>query len=213
MKKEDSLKDLHIGKIIKDIAHQRQISAKIIAENINLYQKNNANKIYLLDDMDCKDVVIVSYVLKYNILDYIVQKYLPFLSFPECSVSVESRRITIDTKNKRVIIYAPFNNCDFLKKTHIGQNIRKFAEEKGWKQQDMAKHLNCSQSTVSDLYGSKSLKVKTLIHISKSLQYHFIAEIYLSKMFIAPFFDMQAGYTITFTSPQICSEEIIDDTF
>ena len=203
MKKDHYIEDLHVGGIIKKIAHQRHVSARALIDAIHPYQTYNPDKIYHTDDMECADIVTISYLLKYNILDFIAKKYLSHLPFPDCVVNAEARLVKIDTENKQTTIYAPFNNCDFLKKTHIGQNIRKFAESKGWKQQDTAKQLDCSQSTVSDLYGSKSLKVKTLIWISDALQYHFIAEAYLSQMLMVPFFNMINDYTITFSAEQV----------
>ena len=203
MKKEDYIEDLHVGSIIKDIAHQRHVSARTLIDAIRPYQTYNPDKIYHTDDMECADIVTISYLLRHNILDFIAKKYLFHLPFPDCVVNAEARLMKIDMEHQRVMICDPLNNCDFLKKTHIGQNIRKFAERKGWKQQDVAKQLGCSQSTVSDFYGSKSLKVKTLIWVSDALQYHFIAEAYLSQMLIVPFLNMINGYTITFSAEQV----------
>jgi transcriptional regulator with XRE-family HTH domain len=190
------LKDLHIGKIIKEIAHQKGVSSKEIAAIILRYQKN-ANRIYQLEDMDVEDVINISYLLKYNILNDIVKKYLPNLSFPELVIGTEPRLIKFDIQNKRVIIYDTFANCHFLKKTHIGKNIREVAIENKWNEQDMAKKLQCSQGTISNLYKSKSLKIKTLIQISNILQYHFIAKVYLSQMVIVSSLDIFDGCTIT----------------
>ena len=213
MKKDDYLEDLHVGSIIKKIAQQRHVSAKILADAIRLYQEDNADKIYFMDDMDCKDIVTVSYLLKYNILDFIAKQHLSHLPFPDCVVNAESRLMKIDMKNKQAMIYDPSNNCNFLKTTNIGQNIKKFADKKGWKQKDMAKYLDRSQGTVSNLYKSKSLRVKTLIWISDVLQYHFIAEAYLSQMLIVPSFNMVEHYTIALNLQQIYIENPNDDTF
>jgi len=80
MKKNDSLKDLHIGKIIKEIALQKGISSKKIAAAIHRDQKN-ADKIFRVNDMDIDDIVCISYLLEYNILELIAKKYLSHLSF------------------------------------------------------------------------------------------------------------------------------------
>jgi hypothetical protein len=67
----------------------------------------------------------------------------------------------------------------------------------------MAKRLYCSQGWVSMLYGSKSLKIRILIHISNALQYHLIAELYLSQMIIMPTPDTFNGCIITLNPEQI----------
>ena len=206
MKPDDYPSDLHVGDLIKDIASQRHVSTKTLTDAIRVYQKDNSYKVYHSNDMDCENIVIASYLLKCNILNLIAQKYLSHLPFPDCAITVESRTMKIDAENNRVTMYNPFNNYDFLKNTHIGQNIREFAQKKGWKEKDMAKQLKHVQSSVSDLYGHKSIKVKTLIQISNILQYHFIAEAYLSQMFMVPFFNMMNNCTITLHSQQICSE-------
>ena len=53
--KNDYLKDLHIGRIIKEIASQKQISTKDLAEAMNRYTSKNAGKIYNLQDMYIDD--------------------------------------------------------------------------------------------------------------------------------------------------------------
>ena len=213
MKKDAHLEDLHVGNIIKEIAHQRHVSAKVLADAIRLYQIYNTDKIYLMNDMDCKDIVTISYLLKYNILDVIAKKYLSHLPFPDCVINAESRLMKIDMENKQATIYDPCS-CNFLNKIHIGQLIKKVAEKKGWKtQEDTAKQLNRSQGTISNWYNSKSLKVKTLIRISEDLQHHFIAEAYLSQMLIDPSLNMIEGYTIALSLQQIYIENPNDETF
>ena len=91
MKKDDFLKDLHIGKIIKKIASQKGVPPQDLATVINRYQQN-ANKIFCINDMDVEDLVNISYLLGYNILEYISRKYLPHLSCSENLVSTESYR-------------------------------------------------------------------------------------------------------------------------
>ena len=210
MKKTDYLEELQLGSFIKKIAHQRGVSAQTIANLISLYQKN-ADKIYLLDDMDSKDVVIISYLLNYNILDFLSKKYLPHLPFPDCIVSAESRSINIDMVNKRVMIYNPFNNSDFLSEVKIGQLIKKVAEKRKWKEQDMAKHLNCSQGTISNLYKQESLKVKKMIWLSEVLNHNLIAEAYLSKMLLIPSLNMIGNCIIDLKTQQIYIENPNND--
>ena len=178
-----SLKDLHIGKIIKEIAQQKNVSSKQIAEAICRYQQN-ADKIFRLEDMDIKDVVRISYLFEYNILVPLAEKYLSHLPVNAHITDTESCLLKIDMKNRRVITEDILYNCDFLKDIDIGQHIRKIAEQKGYTVQDMAKRLHCVHSMVSQLYAYKSLKIKKLIEISNLLHYNFIAELYLSQMVI-----------------------------
>jgi hypothetical protein len=72
------LKDLHIGRIIKETANRIQVSSSKIAETILRYQKN-ANKIYGLEDMHVDDIVQISYLLKFNILEALSKEYLSHL--------------------------------------------------------------------------------------------------------------------------------------
>ena len=184
-----SLKDLHIGKIIKEIAQQKSFSSKQIAEVICRYQQN-ADKIFRLEDMDIGDIVRISYLLEYNILVPLAEKYLSHLPVNAHITDTESCLLKIDMKTRRVITKNVLYNCDFLKDIDIGQHIKEIAEKKGYTGKDVAKHLCCVHSTVSKLYVSKSLKIKKLIHISNILQYNFIAEVYLSQMCVFPFLDM-----------------------
>ena len=78
MKKDNFLKDLHIGSIVKDIAYLKRIHARQLAEAINRYP-NNADKIYKLEDINTEDVVIFSYILEHNILEMLSDKYLSYL--------------------------------------------------------------------------------------------------------------------------------------
>lgn len=202
MKHDDFLKDLHIGKIIKEIALQKGVSSKKVAAVIH-HDKNNADKIFKMNDMNIEDVVRISYLLEYNILDFIAQKYLAHLPYASKPVNVESCLLKIDMRTQRVITYDSFNNCDFLKNIYIGQQIREIAQKSNLNEHDMAKRLQCSQGRVSMLYGSKSLKLKLLISISNALQYHFIVEVYLSQMVIPVSSDKFDGCIITLNPEQI----------
>jgi transcriptional regulator with XRE-family HTH domain len=177
------LEDLHIGKIIKEIAFQKGISSKKLANVIHRYYKN-ADKIFKLNDMDIEDIVRISYLLEYNILEDISKKHLSHL--PHCTniYNKETIILKIDMRTQRVSTCENVHNCDFLKNIAIGREIRKIAEQKGWSEKDIAKKLQKSQSTISDLYRSKSIKIKNLIRISDIFKYHFIAEVYLSQMMI-----------------------------
>jgi len=182
MKDDDILKDLHIGKIIKEIALQKGVSSKKIAATIRR-DLQNADKIFKMTDMDVEDIVNISYLLEYNILEFISQKYLSHLPYIGKSFSADSCLLKIDMRTERITTYDAFNS-DFLKKTHIGQHIRELAKKKKWNERDMANIIHCSQGWISILYGSKSLKIKKLIQISDTLHYNFIAEVYLSQMVI-----------------------------
>jgi transcriptional regulator with XRE-family HTH domain len=201
-KNNDFLKDLHIGRIIKEIALQKGISSKKIADIINR-DHHNADKIFKMNDMDTEDIIRISYLLKYNILELIAKNYLSHLTSTNHSTGSEFSLLKIDIGNQAITIYDEFNNSDFLKNIHIGQHIRMIAKKNELSGRDMANKLHCSQGMISHLYKSKSLKVKTLMQISNALQYHFIAEIYLSQIITASFWDMLDNCIITFNPHQI----------
>jgi transcriptional regulator with XRE-family HTH domain len=202
MKNNDLLKDLHIGSIIKEIARQKGISSKQITNTIYKYQKN-ADKIFRLNDMDTEDVVRISYLLRYNILECIVQQYISTLPTVNKLKVSEFYILKLDMSNLRITIDETFYNCDFLKNIYIGERIRKVVEMNGYSLLDMAKKLHCTKSTICYLYKCKSLKLKTLFYISNALQFNFIAEVYLSQMIIDSSFNQLDDYTITINSQQI----------
>jgi transcriptional regulator with XRE-family HTH domain len=197
-----SLKNLHIGKIVKEIAQRKGISSKQIAAIIH-YGHNNADKIFKMEDMNINDVVTISYLLKYNILDLIAQKYLSHLPLQNYVYDEESFLFKVDMRTQRITSYETFNNCDFLKNINLGEHVRKIAEEKGYTEQDMAKRLHCAQSTICHLYKRESLKIKTIITISNLLGYHFIAELYLFQMVILSSMDLFDDCMIAITSQQV----------
>ena len=201
MKDNDFLKDLHIGNIIKEIALQKAITSKKIAEMINRYH-NNADKLFHLDDMNVEDVVRISYLLEYNILDFVAQKYLSHLPSIDY-INAPSRLMKFNLEKKEVIIYGTLNNCDFLKNTHIGQRIREVAVRNKWNVREMAKQLHCSTSMVIYIYKSKYLTIKKLIHISNALQFNFIAKVYLSQMTMILSLKMVDGCTLSLDSLQM----------
>jgi len=213
MKKEDYLKDLHIGSMIKEIARQRGVSVKTLSDLILRYQQNTG-KLYLLDDMNSEDVVKILCLLEYNFLHVISEKYLPHLPFPDCVISSESRFMKFDLENKKVMIYDPASNYDFLNDVDIGSLIRKVAKKRGCNEQDMAKQLDFYQSNISYLYQQKSLKVKPLIRISNVLKHNLIAEAYLSQMAIVSSLNMVDGCIIALHPlPQVFIKNPDDETF
>jgi len=183
MKNNDFLKELHIGKIIKDIACHKGISSKKIAEVICRYQQNT-DKIFKANDMCTEDVVRISYLLEHNILDFLAKEYLSHLPATEHFIEPATCLLRIDVKKRHITHYKTCCHREFLKKAHIGQHIRAVAKKMAWREQDMANLLQCTQSMISYWLSKKSITVKTLIRILLALQYHFMAEVYLSQMVI-----------------------------
>ena len=202
MKQNNFLEDLHIGEIIKEIAQQKNITSVKIATAINRYQQNS-NKIFKLNDMNVEDVIILSFFLEINILSIIARKYLTHLPLATSSFETEFNEIRIVINNRQSKQISILNTRELLEKIHIGQYIRKIAKKKELNEQNLAKQLDCSQSTVNDIYKRKSLKVKKLIQISNVLQYNFIANIYLSLIDIVAFTNTLANCIITLTPQQI----------
>ena len=209
--KNTTYKNLIIGNMIKEIATRKGVSSKEISNCIGLYQ-SNPHKIYGLDDMDSEDVIKISYLMKYNLLQVISKEYLSHLPLIENHPDNENYYMELDAKTGHYKIIGDIENANALSKVYVGKHIRKFAEKNGWSGQYMAKLLQCSESTVSNLYDCKSLKIKKLMSISDDLQYNFIAEVYLSRMFITSSPDMLSKYTITFTSQEVRFKNPDDNT-
>jgi len=183
MSPQNFINHFHIGKVIKEVARQKGISTKKIAAVMN-HDPNNADKIFLHDDMDTDDIIRISYLLEYNILFWLVLKYLPHLSFTNNDIDTDTCLLKIDMKNKRVSCKESNKDCSFIKQIHIGEQIKKMAYAKNWCGTKVAKQLQCTPATVSYLYQSKSLKIKKLLQISEVFQYDFISHIYLPEMVI-----------------------------
>jgi DNA-binding Xre family transcriptional regulator len=170
MKNNNDLINLHIGKIIKEIAMQKGISSKEIATVIH-YDSHNADKIFKMNDMSIDNVVRISYLLKYNILDFIAKNYLLHIPCTNYPIDTESCLLKIDMKNLLVTVFDDFNNSDFLKNTHIGRHIWEVVKKKKWNGGDLAKKLHCSQSTIiiilycqSKGYSINPLKLQKLLY-------------------------------------------------
>ena len=185
MQNEICLKEYHIGKKIKEIAAIKGISSEKIATVLKRYH-HNADKIFHKEDMYADDVVKISYLLNYNLLLFVVQKYLQHLPFTKNKFEADCCLLQVDMTTRSVTDYHTQNHSEFICNIHVGQHIRKVAKNNGLSIKEMAKKLRCAQSMVSYLYRKKSLKLKTLIYISNALHYNFIAELYLSQMVISP---------------------------
>jgi predicted XRE-type DNA-binding protein len=212
MKKTTPLKNLHIGKMIEKIAFNKEVPAKKIVGMILRYQKNE-KKIYQLDDMDVEDVILISYLLTYNFLQVISEKYLSHLPHIVINPDQESYDIEWDQETRQFSVSGDIGTSNILDNIHIGKHIKKLAEKKGWNEQYMAKLLHCSQSSISDLYRHKSLKVKKLIQISDMLKHNLIEEVYLNRMFIISSSSKFPRRTMTITAQEVRIENLDDKNF
>jgi len=203
--------EFHIGKIIKRIVSQKHISSMNLTEAIHRYQKN-ADKIYKLEDMDVEDVIQISYVLKFNILEWLSNQYLPHLPTQRTDLEGEIYTLILDMQTKRFTVTGNTGNCDFLKDVNFGVHFRKLAKKNEWSSHYLETKLNCSQSTISDLFNSKRLKVKKLFRISDLLRYNLVEEVYLSKMCIVPYLHFEECI-ITLTTQQVTITNPNDSAF
>ena len=201
MKQDADLDSLHLGSMIKEIAHQQNVSSKELAEILRRYEKN-ANKIYDRSDMDVEDVIRISHKLKYNFLKAISDQYLSHLPLIKNNSQQDSYQIGWDMQTGSFSMIRDIEANDTSQKINIGQYIRNVAEKKGLNEQNMAKLLHCSQSSVSDLYKCESLKVKKIIPISNILNHNFIEEVYLSRIFIVSSQNMFTSCAITVNPKQ-----------
>ena len=124
----DSYQNLHIGGLIKEIAEQKQIPSRQLADAINRYKKN-ADKIYKLKDMDVEDVVRISYSLECPILEHISEKYMYHLPPVRNKPAQEQLAITFYIKTRRYDLHGITKSCDFLNNIHVGQYIKDMAEK------------------------------------------------------------------------------------
>ena len=182
MERDLLLEDLNIGNMIREIAIQKQVSARKIAEAINRYD-GNSDKIFKLDDMYVEDVISISILLNYNFLKVISDKYLSHIPFTGEILKQE---------NFSIILNMP-SNCFHIKKCikqennkiHIGDYIKDVAKKKEIKEQYIADQIGRSQGLISHLYKQKTMKIKRLIKISTVLNHNLISEVYLSTMDIS----------------------------
>ena len=197
--------------MIKRIASEKQVPSSKLVEAIHRYQ-NNADKIYKLEDMDTEDVIRISYTLKYNLLEWMSKKYLSHLHSTGTGSEQEIYTLSLDMRTKQFTITGNTRNCDFLKGLHFGDCFRKTAQKNGWSSKYLETKLNYSQSTISELFKSKSLKVKKLFRISNLLRYNWVEEVYLSKICIVPFHHFEECI-ITLTDWQVFITKPDDSTF
>jgi len=179
----DSCMDFHFGIKIEDEARKKNIPPGQLAETIFRYQYN-PRRIFTLDDMDVVDIVKISYLLDYNFLDEFSKKYLAHLPRIRSKLSPEKYAVTFNFKTRSYDHHGNTGKYDFLNELHFGQYVKEMAEHNGWDQQEVANRLSCSQSTISDLYRRKSIKVKKTVRISNLFQHNLIAELYLSRMMV-----------------------------
>ena len=165
---KESKYDFHIGNMIKELASQRGITSDQLAKAINRY-KANESRIFKLADMNVDDVIQISYLLKYNILEKLCDKYLSYLPINRKKSEYQQYIVTFDMRTKRYTKHGNSGNCDFLKDIHIGPFIKMLAKENKWNEQDVATQLHYTQSEVSDLYRREHIKVKQLFYLSDAL--------------------------------------------
>ena len=201
--------DYHIGSLIKEVARQKGVSAKQIADTIRLYQ-NNAEKIFKRDDMDVADVVKISYLLEHHFLKDFSEKFLSHLPVIKSQLVLEKFTITLNLKTKRYDLHGNTGSYEFLEHVHFGAYIQKLAKQNRWNEQSVADRLNCSQSTVSDLYNRKSVQLKKIVQLSNVFQHHILSALYLSNMMIIPPLKMIDQCKITVIDDNICLSKLTD---
>ena len=210
MKNDAYLKELHVGEMIRAIALQKNISTRKIADAICRYEINAA-KIFNKADMEIEDVIQISDVLEFNLLEAIAQKYLSHFSITE--FERESHIIKFNRHTQHYSIQGNAGNREFLDGIHIGEHIKTIAEQKGWTQHDMGKRLGLRQSNISRLYQSERINVKKLLRISMALERNLITEIYLSRMCIVPARYKLDACIITVNEQKVRIENPDDATF
>ena len=201
--------DYHLGSLIKEVARQKGVSAKQIADTIRIYQ-NNAEKIFKRDDMDVEDVVKISYLLEHHFLEDFSEKFLSHLPVIKSQLALEKFAITLNLKTKRYDLHGNTGSYEFLDHIHFGKYIQKLAKQNRWNEQSVADRLNCAQSTVCDLYNRKSVRLKKIVQLSNIFQHHILSALYLSNMMIIPPLKMIDQCKITVIDNHICLTKLTD---
>ena len=151
--------------------------------------------------------------MEYNILEMISDDYMNHLPLNEYKHEHECYSITLDLPTKRCIIKNNAGNCDFIENIYIGKHIRSLVEKLGWSVMSLANRLNCAPNTISDLYKTKSLRLKKIFWISDALGHNLIAEVYLPKMCIVSDYESLEQCRITINAQKIHITNPKDSTF
>ena len=181
MKKNDYdyLNDLHIGRMIKEIACQKHVSSKKLTEAFSPYRYQlNADKIFKLSDMDVEDTIRISRIIDFNLLDTLSKTYLSHIPFTGSYLEQTDYSIMLNLSTRRFVL----NIKEDMERVHIGSYIKKWVRNKGWGEGDIANRMKYNLSLVNYYYKHKSMKIKPLILFSCALNHNLIAEIYLVRM-------------------------------
>ena len=208
----DSVEDFHVGRWIEAEARNKNIPPRKVAEVISRYQ-HNEEKIFQRDDMDVEDVVKISYLLEYHFLEKFSNRFLSHLPRIKSKLALERHTITFNFKTRSYDLHGNTGSWDFLNVIHFGPHIKKLAEQNGWGQKEVADGLKCKQSTVSDLYRKKSIKVKKMVELSNFFQRNLISELYLSQMMLVPPLKLFDQSTIMVAGETICLVKLSDKNF
>ena len=187
MKKNDFLKELHLGRLIKEIADQKHISSSRLelAFDPRRYERN-AEKIFKLEDLDIEDTIRICNILESNLLETISNRYLSHIPFFGSHFKYAYQSITLHFPTNHFTINRNEENNTYLEKIHIGHYIKELSQKKHWSQQYLAMQFGCEQSLINYYFKHKSMKIKPLLRFSNVLNYNLIAEIYLLRKQVVP---------------------------
>jgi len=212
MNNEQLWNDLHIGRMVKNLVDKKHITASKISEVFNRYT-HNSDKIYKLDDMYVDDLVRISYLAEYNLLEEISEKYLSHIPIIKNKKTHKTITITMNMQTKRLTNHQNAGKCDFLKDIHVGHYLKALAQKNRWSNRSISDLLKCAQSLISYYYALQNMKIKKMIELSVALNHNFIAEIYLSRMHIVPMLDQFDECILTITEQNVRITNPNDDTF
>jgi len=207
----DSLDDFHFGRLIEEEAKKKQVSPKQLSMAIFRYQ-NNERKIFRLADIDEEDAVKISYLLEYNLLERLSKSFLSHLPPVKSKLSIEKHTVTFNLKVKTYDLHGNTGKCDFIEEVDFGKYLKGLAKQYGWSEKQVSEKLQCTQSTISYLYGRKSIKLKKMVQISNVFQHNLIAELYLSRMMVVHPLKIFDQCWLTVINDNICLEKPEDKT-
>jgi len=186
MKKNDSLKDFHVGEMIRKVAHQKQISPKQIVSVLDGRYQENADKIFHCDDMCTLDVGHISYLLEHNLLEDISAEYLSHIPYEAPKHSHKLFILTLHLPSLRFTLNRYAGRSSILDNIDVGSYLKALAHQNGWSHKFLAGKLGCNESLISFYYAHPRMKIKRMIELSLALNHNFVAELFLSQMYIPP---------------------------
>ncbi|MDR2233768.1 MAG: hypothetical protein LBE56_11720 [Tannerella sp.] len=204
MKTNDLLNNLHVGKMIKQVAEKKKITPQLIVSVLDGRYIKNADKIFRLPDMYSSDIGRISYVLEHNLLEDISKEYLSFIPFSMPPDRKKLFTITLDAYNHKFTLNTFVGKSSDMDVIDVGVYLKALSKQNGCTSKSIANKMGCSENLIKYYYFTKKeMKIKKLIEMSQLFNRNLIAELFLSKMYISPFIEMGDKIEMVITDREI----------